>query len=234
MTQRKDKQPAPAIPYHHGDLRNALIMAGLAALEDIGARELSLRFVARSVGVSEAAPSRHFDGKEGLLAAMAAQGFSELATQRRAVKVSEDTSSNKVRAMMDQYVRFAQQHKGLFDLMVGPRILQRDAHTELTQASNESFELFAGAVCDLALALGWTAAQLNLVVHAAWAVEHGLASLILGGRAPRPDREIDIDEMIEFTISLFLSGISAGPAQVERGAGKDGKAPAPRGRGARR
>jgi AcrR family transcriptional regulator len=234
MTPRKNKQPGPAAPYHHGDLRNALIVAGLAALEEIGARELSLRFVARSVGVSEAAPSRHFDGKEGLLAAMAAQGFSELASQRRSVQSSGEPVSHKVRAMMDQYVLFAQQHKGLFDLMVGPRILQRDAHMELTQASTESFELFAQAVCELAREHGWTLAQLNLIVHAAWAVEHGLASLILGGRAPRADRFVEVDEMIEFTISLFLSGVTAGPAHLERGAGRGGKPRSARSRAAPR
>jgi hypothetical protein len=56
-----------AAPYHHGNLRNALIAEGRRVLEEVGVRELSLRNLARAVGVSEAAPSRHFPGKEGLL-----------------------------------------------------------------------------------------------------------------------------------------------------------------------
>ena len=208
--------PAQDVPYHHGDLRNALIQAGRIALEEVGARELSLRHVARSVGVSEAAPSRHFDGKEGLLAAMATEGFRELAQQRREVRALSAPARDKARRMMDQYVGFAQAHKGLFDLMVGPRILQREAHPELVQAAAGSFDLFAQTICDLARDSGWPDGLLNLVVHAGWAVEHGLASLILGGRAPSLEWPVEPREMVEFSISLFLSSIAAGPASVQR------------------
>lgn len=204
------------LPYHHGDLRNALIQAGRIALEEVGARELSLRHVARSVGVSEAAPSRHFDGKEGLLAAMATEGFRELAQQRLAVRAASAPMRDKARRMMDQYVGFAQVHKGMFDLMVGPRILQRDAHPELVQAAAGSFDLFAQTVCDYARECGWPDNLLNLVVHAGWSVEHGLASLILGNRAPSLDWRVDIGEMVEFSISLFLSAVAAGPASLVR------------------
>src|SRR3989442_7084727 len=71
----------PRASYHHGDLRNALIAEGRTLLELKGARDLSLRETARRAGVSIAAPSRHFDGKEALLAAIAASGFRELAAE---------------------------------------------------------------------------------------------------------------------------------------------------------
>src|SRR4051812_12158669 len=141
------RKPAPPPPaYHHGDLRNALIAAGLEALDEVGARELSLRHVARCVGVSEAAPSRHFDGKEGLLAAMAAEGFRRLAASRASIVAGKATAREQAHRMLVSYVRFAQQHKGLFDLMVGPRILARDAHVELAEASKSSFDVFADSV----------------------------------------------------------------------------------------
>jgi len=200
-----------AATYHHGDLRNALIAAGRAALEDIGPRELSLRSVAKAVGVSEAAPSRHFAGKEGLLAAMAAQGFAELAEIRRQVAESGMKPDDRVRAMMEEYVRFAQRHKGLFDLMVGPRIIQPGIYDELKQSTTASFDLFAQAVCDFGRTCRWPDASLNLLVHAAWAVEHGLATLILGSRAPVARWPVAVDEMIRFSISLFIDRISAGP-----------------------
>ena len=96
-----DAVAAPS--YHHGDLRNALIAAGRAALEELGPRELSLRSVATAVGVSEAAPSRHFAGKDGLLAAMAAQGFSELAEKRKLIAALDETPEEIVRAMMAEF-----------------------------------------------------------------------------------------------------------------------------------
>lgn len=197
--------------YHHGDLRNALIAAGRAALDEMGARELSLRDVARTVGVSEAAPSRHFDGKEGLLAAIASQGFLELAAMRIAVVNSNAATEEKVRLMMHQYVQFARNNKGLFYLMVGPRILQPANHSELKESSGVSFNHFASTVCELALEKGWPKSLLNLVVHAAWSAEHGLATLLLGGRAPHADFMVDVEEMIAFTISIFISRITAGP-----------------------
>jgi AcrR family transcriptional regulator len=208
--------PPPPPAYHHGDLRNALIAAGMAALDEIGARELSLRHVARTVGVSEAAPSRHFDGKEGLLAAMAAEGFRQLAAERQAITASAAPAREKARQMMVSYVRFAQRHTGLFDLMVGPRILARDAHSELTQASTHSFDHFAEAVCAFAREHGWPESLMHLVVHAGWSVEHGLASLILGNRLPRPDRPVAVEELVEFAIALFLSGVERGPVGVAR------------------
>lgn len=202
--------------YHHGDLRNAMVIAGRAALEEIGARELSLRYVARTVGVSEAAPSRHFSGKEGLLAAIAANGFSELAAIRVPIAASDLAPREKARQMMNSYVQFAQKHKGLFDLMVGPRILQRDAYPELTEAAMESFELFAEAVRNLARLHGWPSTQMDLVVQAGWSVEHGLASLILSSRLPHSDYPIETEALVVFTISLFLDGIAAGPKTASR------------------
>jgi len=210
------KQAASPPSYHHGDLRNALIVEGRRVLEELGAHELSLRHVARSVGVSIAAPSRHFDGKEGLLAAIAADGFRELAALRQEIAASTGDPVIKVYRMMDSYVRFAQREKGLFDLMVGPRILPKDAHTELSAAGTASFDLFASAVCDYARSKNWSEDDLNLVVHAAWSVEHGLATLILASRVPRSDRNIDVEQMIHFSISLLLSGVAAGPAHLAR------------------
>lgn len=185
-------------------------------LEETGARELSLRNVVRSIGVSIAAPSRHFDGKDGLLAAIAADGFRELAAERSQIALAIKDPLLKVYRMMDGYVRFAQREKGLFDLMVGPRILPRHPDEELAVAASSSFEWFAAAVRDYARARGWQEKNLELVVHAAWSVEHGLATLILADRVPRFDRQIDVQQMIHFSLSLLLSGIAAGPADFSR------------------
>lgn len=200
--------------YHHGDLRNALITEGRRALEEMGVGELSLRHVARSIGVSQAAPARHFEGKEDLLAAIAADGFRELTAIR--AKIASVTPDPMTRAfrVMECYVQYAQEHSGLFNLMVGPRILTRQSYPELAEASMESFELFAAAVCDFARVSGWGEKDLNLVVHAAWAIEHGLANLVLGGRVPRPNWPIDLNQMIRFSFGLLLAGIRGGPTAI--------------------
>jgi AcrR family transcriptional regulator len=204
-----------AVPYHHGNLRNALIAEGRTALEEIGAHELSLRYLARAVGVSEAAPSRHFAGKEGLLAAIAADGFLELAALRSTIQACDESAMAKAYRMMRTYVEFAQQHKGLFDLMVGPRLIVRDNYPELVEAGTKSFNLFASSVQDAAVESGWQKRSLPLVTHAAWSMEHGLATLILSGRAPQIGYTVRIDQMIHFSICMFLSAVAAGPSHLE-------------------
>lgn len=206
-----DNEPAAGPAYHHGDLRRALIAAGRAALEEIGPRELSLRSVAKAVGVSEAAPSRHFAGKEGLLASIAAEGFGELAQRRSVIAQGGAGAEDQVRAMMGEYIRFAQTQPGLFDLMIGPRIIQPEIHPELRDATSASFRLFAEAVCALGRACGWPAPSLNLLVHAAWAVEHGLATLLVSARAPVAQWPVAVEDMIDFSMSLFLERVRAGP-----------------------
>jgi AcrR family transcriptional regulator len=206
--------------YHHGDLRAALIAEGRRALEHEGAQEISLRKLARAVGVSEAAPSRHFAGKMDLLATIAASGFEDLSRLRRQALPDCETSLARAYTMMRIYVRFAQQHKGLFDLMIGPRILRKSDYPELAQATSASFELFAAAVRDYAREHGWKKKQMDLVTHAAWSVEHGLATLIIADRVDHDDRRIDIDAMIHFSMTLLLSGIAAGPqalAAIDKG-----------------
>lgn len=202
--------------YHHGDLRNAMVREGRALLEERGAAELSLRETARRAGVSEAAPSRHFEGKDGLLASIAAEGFRELAAQREVIAGAPTTTLEKARDMMLSYVRYAQANKGMFNLMVGPRLLDTHRHAELVEASTASFDIFSDTVVQLARESGWPASQLELVAHGAWALEHGLATLILADRAPRTDRHLGLEAMIDFSIDLLLSGVTAGPKALKK------------------
>jgi AcrR family transcriptional regulator len=207
---------AKSADYHHGNLRNALIEAGRSALMDVSAQDLSLRYLARMVGVSEAAPSRHFAGIDELLATIAASGYRDLAALRVAIRDSEDTAIAKAHRMMRAYVEFAQRHKGLFGLMIGPRIVAHQAYPELIEESNRSFGLFSAAIEALAIESGWADADLKLVTHAAWSTEHGLATLILANRAPRADTRVAIPKLIDFVLMTLLSAITAGPNHLQR------------------
>ena len=201
--------------YHHGNLRTALVEAGRQALKEVNPQDLSLRYLARMVGVSEAAPSRHFSGIDELLATIAASGFRELAALRIEIRDGEGTALSRAYRMMRGYVEFAQHHKGLFGLMIGPRIIAREAYPELTEEIDKSFALFAEAIESLAIENGWNRADLNLVTHASWSMEHGLATLILSDRAPRPDRRAPLRDLIDFAIMSMLGAITAGPAHLK-------------------
>lgn len=202
--------------YERGGLRNALVEEGRRMFEENGASELSLRALARRLGVSEAAPSRHFKGKEELLAAIAISGFKQLAEQRKDIFARHLPALQKAREMMLSYVRYAQMHAGLFDLMTGPRLLQEFVRGDVEATSNISYSYFSDSVFELALENGWEKKQLHYLSHAAWSMEHGVAALILGGRIPRTDSNLNTQRMIEFSIDLFLAAVVAGPENFKR------------------
>lgn len=208
------KKSIPLTQYHHGDLKNSLIKEGRGLIEEKGVSELSLREVARRVGVSEAAPSKHFSGKLALLAAIAAEGFQELAKERMKIAATHQTLLDKSRAMMRSYVDYARKNKGVFNLMVGPRLLEAQEYPELMQASSISFDIFASTIKSLAIERGWSKNKLELVIHSAWAMEHGLATLIIANRAPRSTKNLSLNKVIDFSIELILLGISQAPDEV--------------------
>src|SRR6201996_8790448 len=103
-------------PYHHGDLRRALLRAAIAILEREGPSALSLRAVAREAGVSPAAPYHHFKDKSELLGAIAKEGFEKLKNvlaEAFAVAGCDETRS----ALGVAYVEFSRAHPALYRVM---------------------------------------------------------------------------------------------------------------------
>ena len=93
--------------YHHGDVRNVLLQKAENILIDEGPTGLSLRRLARLTGVSEAAPYRHFDGKDGILAAVAISAFERFAQKLEDVAARIDTHEDRIMALGAAYVGFA-------------------------------------------------------------------------------------------------------------------------------
>jgi AcrR family transcriptional regulator len=111
---RKSEEPKP---YHHGDLRRALILAAERVLERDGPNALSLRGVAREAGVSAAAPYHHFKDKDELLAAVAHQGFEMLAEAMAKAADAHEDPMRRVNAIGVAYVCFARDNRALYHLM---------------------------------------------------------------------------------------------------------------------
>ena len=156
----------------------ALLRAAGNILEKEGVEALKVRAVARRAGVSHNAPYRHFPQSEALLAALAVEGFEWLGTAQRTA-----AAAGGLRAMGEAYVQFALSHPQRFRLMFGGRIsLEKQAR--LREVAGRAFEELSGALA--ARVPGAQGARDSSI--AAWALVHGLAQLLLGGRIAETER----------------------------------------------
>ncbi|HQV04853.1 MULTISPECIES: TetR/AcrR family transcriptional regulator [unclassified Novosphingobium] len=170
--------------YHHGDLRAALVEAGLKALETTDFADLSLRHLAREVGVSATAVYRHFPDKQALMQALANAGIEQLGRFQQQAAADSDGSADAFAATGRAYVRWALANPALFRLTFS----QCDRAGQTLFGDNLAAQLLrqkaAGATG------GDPEAEQRLMIQA-WAVVHGLAMLMLDQQLPNDDAMID-------------------------------------------
>jgi AcrR family transcriptional regulator len=186
--RRKPRKPAKAVrAYHHGDLRAALLQAALDMLDQDGSAGLSLRAVAKAVGVSEAAPYHHFADKETLERALAAEGFGRL-TDRLTGALMGSAPGEDLINLAAAYVGFALEARGLFRLM-GRLPLDRAQGDELAALSEEVLTPLAAAVARRMLPWGADADIVGFAALTLWTQLHGLAEILLSRAADQaPER----------------------------------------------
>lgn len=188
-------------PYHHGDLRRALVREAVRAIAEEGPGALSLRELARRVGVSHAAPAHHFGDKAGLMTAVAAEGFRLLAGELRdAYERTGDLVEVGV-----AYVRFAVRQQAYFDVMF--RLdLSRPDDPELLEARRHADEWARELLSAHVARLDGDGADEELLSAgiAAWSLVHGLATLFVSGHLPGPLG--DDPERIARSVAAHLFG----------------------------
>ena len=204
MTTTRQANPT----YYGGDLRRDLLDAALEAIATEGPSAVSLRSLARRLGVSHAAPANHFPDKAALFTAVAVEGFTLLG-QAMAGAVAElgpeAGAGQRFRAAGRAYTGFALAHPAHFAVMWQRDLLHQD-DPELAAAGDATFELLLGGVRDVQ-AEGWAAgADPQAVAWLAWSVVHGLAALWLGGSLQRSQRPFDeIADEVAFLLGRVLS-----------------------------
>lgn len=174
--------PAKRDTYHHGDLRAALLEAGEAVLAETGVAGFSLRQVARKVGVSHSAPAHHFGDANGLLIALATDGFRRFLTamQNRRAQAPEDMRE-RIFASGLGYLDFAQSSPALFRLMFNGEVCDL-ANEHLEQASQAAFMHLADDVSALRKKSALEDTAVMADVLASWSTVHGYADLLISGR----------------------------------------------------
>ncbi len=217
------RKPAAA-GYHHGDLRRSLLAVAFDILKSKGPAALSLREVARAANVSHQAPYHHFPSRQHLLAALAAEGFNELAARLDTVQRGAATLESMGQATGVAYVVFAAQNPERFRLMFGGEIGARAPYPELLEASQHVFALLRRPFEDrkatsnasagdehTARPSGMTtqakvSAGQNPVVLTLWSTVHGLASLVVDGQVMVSGHELEQAALA--TTSMVWLGVS--------------------------
>ncbi|MCX7318264.1 MAG: TetR-like C-terminal domain-containing protein [Hyphomicrobiales bacterium] len=196
-----DSPAAAASPYHHGDLRDALLKAAQVVLERDGLSGLTLRAVAREAG----------ECGDGLLSELAAVGFRGFNASLSAAGTHGITMPERSLARARAYLAYARAQPGMYQLMFRTERLDMN-RPALKEASNTSFASLAqvvgivhtGDVATDALSM-MQAAQ----IARTWSLAHGFTMLVLAGRLDymldrlpgKPDAEVLFVEMLKISVT---------------------------------
>jgi AcrR family transcriptional regulator len=198
-------QDVPVRPYHHGDLRRALVTAATELADAGGVENVTLREVARRVGVSASAAYRHFPNREGLLAQVASEAREALARRMIAAidaveaagadeavgAASDGAPVGRFRATGRAYIEFALDEPGLFEVAF------RACPPDLYVPDDPSPYAVLSEGLDALDRAGLLAVPRPGTEVAAWVAVHGAAVLLGDGMLPRSDRETIIDATLD-------------------------------------
>jgi AcrR family transcriptional regulator len=200
-------KPEPTKRYHHRDLRRALVEQAALALASGGSQAVSLRDLAREIGVSHSAPLRHFPTREALLAELAIQGFRQLtAAMERAVQAS--AAANLGTALQHAgtaYVAFAAAHPHLFRLMFTADRVDSASFPALQEAGETCKATLTNWVLQAVLAGDMVGNSPEMVGLACWAMVHGMAFLAIDGQV-----SLNSEAEVQAVTAGLLSTLGAG------------------------
>jgi AcrR family transcriptional regulator len=228
--------PAQTPPYHHGDLRHALIDMALQLVTEEQDWGFSLREVARRAGVSHRAPYNHFPEKLDLLAAVAAVGFERLRDGLRGAMVGIDEPEAMLVAICRAYIRLGLENPALYRLMFGPALsdagsADRPPVAKLAgaQARGVLEEVILRGARSGAFAVLPDGPQpdghqsdgdqsdghqdVALAALSVWSTAHGLTMLVID-KIPRAD--LAVDDIIERVLGMVVVGLRRGHAEASR------------------
>jgi AcrR family transcriptional regulator len=192
--------------YHHGDLKAALVEGAIELIAERGVRGFSLAELSRRLGVTVAAPYRHFADRDKLLAAVAVRALDAFADALAAGCGDADPPEQQLAAMARSYVRFAAEQRPLFDTLFGAGI-DKSRYPEFRRAFHALEDTFRAAALEIC---EHDAKAADALMAAAEATAHGHAALLLDGSYDEEDDPVGsaADQAASATLAL-IQGRSA-------------------------
>jgi AcrR family transcriptional regulator len=197
----------PSKKYHHGDLKNALITAGVGILAKEGIGGLSLRKVAQRAGVSHSAPYAHFPDKQSLIAAISTEGFNQLYTELDAVtSLYPDDPKKQLLEGSQTYVRFAMNNADTFKIMFSGVLEKEKEYPAFVEISHKTFERVVGIVQACQDAGILCASPPGMMAVTLWGQIHGIIALAMEGQISRTVLEQHtVHELVAFAIEQLMN-----------------------------
>jgi AcrR family transcriptional regulator len=166
--------------YRHGDVRGAALRAAREIVETDGTASLSLRAVARAVGVTHPALYRHFADRDALLAELGIEALQQLARELSAACSRQEAPMAKAEALMRAYLRFAVREPGLYRVAF---VLPRKTDYPALRAAADAVERVALEVLESLVAAGQLAkSDVRPLAPVLWALVHGFSTLAIDGQ----------------------------------------------------
>jgi len=203
------------LAYHHGNLREVLLDAAAEAVEQDGLAALSLRALARKVGVSHGAPARHFPDKAALLTALATEALDRLRTAMSEAGESGDSALDRYRAMGRCYVRFAIENPAYFHIVGRPEFYSA-ADEAFSRGYQEFFETMSEAAAAAWRESGVAGLDPQAFLISTWAMAHGLSTLWLDGTLENRIGPVDIEAIAASAFDVVFASSAGAPAIADR------------------
>ena len=166
--------------YHHGDVKNAIITAGIDIINEQGVENLSIRNAAKRIGVSHTAPYRHFKNKEDLLVAIAIKGFEILKNNIESAVSKIDISDPSALAEAGRaYIRFAVSNSNYYRIMFGDTIRNKTKYPEFFKVYDRSFQKLIEIIKNNTDTHETDKTDHEITAIAVWSLLHGYCSLVL-------------------------------------------------------
>jgi AcrR family transcriptional regulator len=206
MAPSKRAARKPRRPYHHGNLRRALLDEALATIRAEGVDGLTLREIGARLGVSRTALYRHFADKRALLTAVATEGFRTLRQQLVKAWEEGDRGPTAFQSMGVAYVRFAIANPSHYRVMFSRFIDPQPREPELAAEAGGAFQVLVDALTALQHDAVVRGDDTVLMARFVWAVVHGVAMLGIDGQLPEPGA---VEELMQYAFERQATAIGA-------------------------
>ncbi len=193
-------------PYHHGNLKDALVQTALEMVENDGVESITLRDLTKKIGTSRSALYRHFDSKDELMKAVVKAGFEKFHNFIAPAIMNNESVLNKLYAVGKSYIEFAIKNPNLYRMMFGHELQnEREDSCDIKDEDDApSFHALVSLVVEAQNSKLFKKDDPILQSTVIWSMMHGLVKLLIDGHVHVKD---NLDALFEMTFQTILDGM---------------------------